>query len=185
MSSAPRLVFADTTVLINFGLCDAVPLLQEIIGDRGTWTQTIRGECRRKERDYDIVGTADAVEVIFGQPLRPDDDEHRQVRALRASMSKPNEHPDKHLGEAEYITIIEQRRISALIVTDDHDVSRHTGAPCITSWDLIGLGVRKKVISDSTARDMRDRLLAQNRVHVAEIRDPSRFEAWLADKLGQ
>lgn len=183
MSSKQRLVFADTTVLLNFGLCDAISLLHAIVGERGTWTQTIRGECRRKERDFDIEGTADAVEEFFGDPLWPDDAEHKSIRSLRATLAKPHEHPDKHLGEAELITIIEHRGLNALIVTDDQDVAPHTGAPCITSWDLIGLGIKKRVIDEPTARRMRTRLLQEKRVHIHEIRDASMFEVWLADKL--
>ena len=41
----PRLVFPDTTVLINFALVDEMPLLGQLVANNGSWCGTVASEC--------------------------------------------------------------------------------------------------------------------------------------------
>lgn len=180
--TAPLLLFPDTTVLINFHICSAMPLLDTLTRKRGQWTATIRQECIRKETDLNLPQLASAAEGVFGDPLFPEEDEHRAIRDLRALMAKPGDHRDQHLGEAETVVILERRALNAVFITDDSHVQEFTQKTCITSWDLLGHGLRSGDVTEDQVRSMRATLLTLKRVHIDEVRDRARFETWLAGR---
>lgn len=87
MNSKPRLFFHDTNVLINFRLCGEMESLKQILRGKGAWTATIRRECDgRGPAYYGIEGLGGDAEAILGEPMRPRDDEHIQIRQLRWEM---------------------------------------------------------------------------------------------------
>lgn len=180
--TAPLLLFPDTTVLINFHICSAMPLLDTLTRKRGQWTATIRQECIRKEDDLELPQLAAAAEGVFGDPLYPDEDEHRAIRDLRALMARPGDHRDQHLGEAETVVILERRALNAIFITDDSHVQEFTHKTCITSWDLLGHGLQLGDVTEGQIRSMRGMLLAQRRVHINEVKDAASFEMWLASR---
>lgn len=169
-------------MLINFHLCHAIPLLDTLTRKRGHWTATIQHECIRKEADLNLPNLVTAAEGVFGDPLVPHDDEHRAIRDLRTLMAKPGDHRDQHLGEAETVIILERRALNAVFITDDSHVQDFTGKPCITSWDLLGHGLRSGDVTEDQVRFIRSTLMARHRVHVREVRHEHRFENWLADR---
>lgn len=178
--TTPLLLFPDTTVLINFRICQAMPVLETLVSGRGRWTATIERECMRKERDLSLPDLASVAAGIFGDPLIPHREEHRAIRDLRILMASPGDHRDQHLGEAETITILEHRGLHAVFITDDSHVQEFTTTKCITSWDLLGYGLKAGSTTEAEIRAMRTTLLNAQRVHRPEIRSAQRFEQWLS-----
>lgn len=146
-TGVPLLIFHDTTILINFHRAGLLTRLGAVNPGNMRWTQTIRHECRVKERDLDLPGLQDAAESLLGEVLRPRDGEHLQIRQLRTQMARPGDHRDAHLGEAETITIVESRGFKAIIATDDGGASKFTSVPLADTWSLAHLALRKKVFT--------------------------------------
>lgn len=91
---------------------------------------------------------------------------------------------DKHLGEAETITIIQRRMLKAIFVTDDFKARPFAeGIKCIDTWSLVSVGLRLGILNEERVRAMRERLMSFNRIsrnHRREIFDAVKFEEWLA-----
>ncbi len=114
------LLFPDTTVLTNFVIMDRVDLLAAIVQDRGRWTLTIAGECRRGAK-IEGLGALAEMDAIFGTPIAPTVLERSDTALFRARLAKPGEPARQHLGEAETFAVITRRQLSAIFVTDDMD----------------------------------------------------------------
>lgn len=197
MDSKPLFFFHDTNVLINFSLCDEMDCLKEILQGRGTWTATVQRECDgRGPSNYGISGLGYAAELVLGEPVFPSDDEHVQIRRLRWEMAfaealdvdvaeqNMKNGDDKHLGEAETITIIQRRMLKAIFVTDDFRARPFAeGIKCIDTWSLVSVGLRLEILNEERVRAMRERLMSFNRIsrnHRREIFDAVKFEEWIA-----
>lgn len=154
-------------------------LLQQLTFGHPQWTRTVSQECEDKESQLNLPGMYQEAQNIFGEPLVPQDDEHVPIRSLRQQMASAGEHHDKHLGEAEAVTIIERRQLNAIFVTDDTQVPVMAEFPCITSWELLALGLKRQMTDRCTVTQMRSTLLQAGRVHVEEIKDVDRFNDWL------
>lgn len=114
-----RPLFVDACSLINLKLIDRLDLLPALFPTR-QWTATIRRECiAAPTHDPRLDNWLAELDDILGAPLIPNDDEHRAIEDLRLGMSTAGDHPDKHRGEAETLTIIDRRRIDAFFLTDD------------------------------------------------------------------
>ncbi|OLT18807.1 hypothetical protein BJF80_14600 [Serinicoccus sp. CUA-874] len=180
------LVFPDTTVLINFALCDQMELLAELVNGRASWTASVATECNDQAQDWDLPKMLDA-HTIFGTPLVPNGTkEHLEITGHQAYFRQPGDGPRKHLGESETLAIIDCRRIESVFVTDDRKVpdravSHNVQVHCITTWDLVRLAVRTKKCTTQTAMSMREVLMGQQRVHLQHVRDPGRFVRWLLE----
>lgn len=183
------IVLADTTALINLFLCGRMEVLQALTGGNAFWTSTLRRECLHRE----LVGTAPgelrldglvaAADAILGEPIAPEEDEHRPIRDLRQQMARPGEHPDQHLGEAEVIVVVQKRRWDAIFVTDDGGARRFAaGSPrCIDSWDLLKAAQRRGILLERDLWKARTDLKHHGRLGAksAFIR-PDAFREWLA-----
>lgn len=200
MDSKPRFFFHDTNVLINFRLCDELECLNEILQGKGAWTGTIRRECNgRGPAIYGITDLGREAEYVLGDPVLPNDDDHVQIRQLRwemaytealdADLAEQNikNGDDKHLGEAETITIIQRHRLNAIFVTDDYRARPFAeGFRCIDTWSLVSVGLKLKILDAARARAMRAQLMKFNRIsrnHRREIFNAQKFENWLSGQL--
>lgn len=184
------LFFSDTTVVINFALCDEMDLLATIVEGRGAWTGAVQAECHQKSDEFDLPRMREA-DDIFGQPFRPENGaEHLMVHTVRQNFLRPGDGPRKHLGESESLAILSTRSgLKGAFVTDDMQV--HAPAltqyhvQCLTTWDLLRVALITGWATEQTIRDMRSVLLEEKRVHVPEIRDEARFELWLTSAKEQ
>ncbi|MCB4209018.1 hypothetical protein [Arthrobacter sp. UM1] len=184
------LVFTDTTALINLFLVRQLDLLEQIAPGNGRWTQTVRREClhrEKREREnplsrVQLDGLTEAVDSVLGEPLTPEESEHRAIRDLRRSMASPGDAEDQHLGEAEVITIIRKRFLEALLVTDDAGAAKHAqGNPrCIDTWDILRFALRKGLVSEAQLHQFRSDLRYYGRVPARSfVHDPEEFSRWL------
>lgn len=174
--------------------------LKEILQGKGTWTESIRRECNGLgPASYGLTDLGHEAEHVLGDPVLPADDDHVQIRRLRWDMAYTEaldvdlaernirNGDDKHLGEAETITIIQRRRLSAVFVTDDYRARPFAeGFLCIDTWSLVSVGLRLKILDEARARAMRAQLMKFNRIsrnHRREIFNGQKFENWLSEQL--
>lgn len=176
----PLLFFNDTTVVLNFGLADELDALGLLLaGGRAAWTGTVSHEVARQGIKHGLGDLADAAQRFLGDPWQPQEREHRLIRERRTSFARPGDAPDQHLGEAETLTIIEQRRLNAVFVTDDGHVPPRTSIRCIDTWDLVRACVRRGIMSSTAALAMHACLADWRRVHRPGIRTGTQFTDWL------
>lgn len=175
----PRIVFQDTTVLVNFYRAELLPALRNL--RRCGWTGTIALECDRKEVDLELPpGLRNAVQGILEEPLYPEDSEHRKIRQLRHQMAGPEDHPDEHLGEAETIAIIASRGLDAVLATDDRSASTYAHPiQCLTTWDLARLFRKANKISTLEADRLWHSFVAAGGLPPTTIRSIEAYRAWL------
>lgn len=145
----PRCSFHDTAVLINFHRPGMTPVLSSLFGTKVGWTATIRRECQRQEERLELPGLVDTADGLLGIPIMPEAGEHLPIRQLRTLMASPADHPDAHWEEAETIAIIHQRRLDAVLVTDDGD-ARQWATPIrsVGTWRLLKLAHRRGDVND-------------------------------------
>ncbi|GIZ97553.1 hypothetical protein TTY48_21650 [Tsukamurella sp. TY48] len=177
------ILFPDNTVLINFAHIDRMDLLAQIVGDRGSWCQTVSEECDRHSARHDLPQMTQAHE-IFGVPLVPADRrEHVTVQRYRDMLRSAGQGLTHNLGEAETLALIECRGLAAVLVTDDGPVGRLDlgGTPAITgTWGLLRMAYRMQLVSD-------DELWSYSRTLHREERhtpptgpfDRGKFNEWL------
>lgn len=180
MPGSPLLVFHDTSVLINFFRPGLTPVLGKLFGERVCWSATIRRECERNERRLALPGLTAAADELLGEPILPEAGEQLAIRQLRTLMAKPGDHPDQHLGEAETITIIQQRHLDALIAIDDNDAG-HWAAPVrsVNTWRLIKLARRRGDASLDDAGLLRQKFVDSGGHMPYEIGTPMLFRQWV------
>ena len=176
------LLFPDTTVLVNFVLMARVDLFAELVGANGAWTYTIAEEAARRSADPGMEGLQ-RYRSLLGEPILPTPDERAYAFRLRARIAAPGDHPGKHQGEAETISVMSSRNVSGAFVTDDLAAATLAQAPGIelkvyNTGDLIRLAVKAKKIDLDTAWDMIELLRAQGRARgMPAIRD--RLSQWV------
>lgn len=183
MTTRPLLLFPDTTVVINFALCDAMDLLERLMASRGRWCAGVAAECDHRAAEDGLPEMLKAHD-IFGVPLRPESPrEHMAVRMNQDYFLKPGDGRRMHLGESETLAILTERGLHARFFTDDTHVPRRAksqGVICLTTWDLLRVALLGDYVTADQVREYRRILLNHRRVHLAHIRDPQRFEEWLA-----
>lgn len=174
--SAP-LVFHDASVLINLHRAGALPALARSFGSGMRWVATVRVECQRKEARLELPGLTAAADAVLGEPLCPEGLEHRSIRRLRTQMAGPGDHPDEHLGEAETITIITSRRLKAVLATDDRSAaSMANPLPCMSTWKLLQLMIRKQALSVHEALGVWDAVMVAGSHPPRDIRSRAAFQ---------
>lgn len=176
------IVFQDTSVLVNFHRAGLVPVLAASL-ENVAWVATVQRECRKKERDLDLPGLAATAHEVLGEPLVPDDAEHRRIRILRSAMAAPGDHPDEHLGEAETLAIIEARGFNGILATDDRGARHFAGTRlCLTTWDLVRLLVRGHRLTDDQAKDVWTAFVEAGGRPSRTIASAAGYVIWLAGK---
>ncbi|MFC5823693.1 hypothetical protein [Nonomuraea insulae] len=116
--------FPDNTVLCNFAAVDSLALLQQILRERGRWTEAIAFEATRSARFYPDLGKV-ANDGWLGDPIEIDNPlEAGQVERIRRAVfgGSPRE-PLKHLGEAQTCHVIRHWEAcsGSFWITDDRD----------------------------------------------------------------
>lgn len=161
-------------------------LLEVILSSRGRWTSTIARECYRQGAKLELPNMYSEAMNIFGDPIQVKDDEHAQIRATRRQLAVADgkgEHSDKHLGEAETLTIIAMRRLNAKFITDDGAARVLNPKVCLTTWDLLRFSMNADYATRSEVESFYETLKSHNRTSLAEIRTPQKFQAWLDESL--
>ncbi|KAA1399659.1 hypothetical protein [Aeromicrobium ginsengisoli] len=143
--------FSDTTVLVNFEVIDRWDVLSTLVKDGGAWVASVENECRDWVRDYPTIHTS--ASGIFGEAIRPDSAEHIDTRVIRDAMANPaDDHPRKHLGEAETIAILQRRFPEARFVTDDRAafiVATASKIRCYGTGDLLFAAQRSGLVTEA------------------------------------
>lgn len=173
------IVFQDTSVLVNFHRAGLIGHLQHLANI--AWTITVSAECRRKEGDLNLPGLAIAAQHVLGDPIVPNDEEHKRIRINRQQMASPGDHPDEHLGEAETIAVIQARRLRAAVATDDRS-AHHFASPilCLTTWDVARLLITGGRMSQPEAEHLWRAFTEAGGVLPPAIRTMDLFDRWLA-----
>ncbi|MEV4011923.1 hypothetical protein AB0J35_15585 [Nonomuraea angiospora] len=139
--------FPDNTVLCNFASVDSLPLLRQILRDRGRWTDAIAYEATRSARFYPDLSKI-SVDGWLGEPIEIDDplEVDRVERIRRAVFGGTRHEPLKHLGEAQTCHVIHNwaEYVGSYWITDDRDAqeyARRIGITTRDTADLISEGI--------------------------------------------
>lgn len=180
MSPDAPLFFHDTSVLVNFHRPGLVPVLGALFGEKVRWTATIRRECERQEKTLALPGLVEASDALLNTPIMPEANDHLPIRQLRTLMASPGDHPDEHWGEAETLTIIQRRRLEAVLVTDDRGAQRWA-APIrsVGTWRLIRLAYRRGDASFDEAIHLWQEFCDAGSRPPYELATRARLEKWL------
>ena len=157
-------------------------LLAAIVNGNGAWCATVSSECAAGALKPGLEEMAQAP-GIFGDPLYPDAAEHVNVLVLQDRMRQPGDRPTAHLGEAETITIITGRQLTAAFVTDDKDAQRQArsqGIPVYNTWHILKLAVVTGKLSAVDFQAAYVTLVEAKRGHPPCGRDRASVSAWLA-----
>ncbi|MGJ6127422.1 hypothetical protein QN239_33115 [Mycolicibacterium sp. Y3] len=135
----PKLFLPDNTVLINFAIIRRMDLLAELVKGQGAWCVSIARECDKSQAFHPDLSEAAA---IFGEPLDPNPSERVDATILRETMASPGEPSTQHLGEAETIAIMSNRKLEGLFLTDDggaRALAQRHHITAVSTWDLLRL----------------------------------------------
>ncbi|MFE1230458.1 hypothetical protein [Streptomyces sp. NPDC058745] len=157
--------FPDNTVLCNFACVDRIALLERILNGRGRWTAAVAYEARRsasiKYRPLQTLIDGGAL----GEPIDIEDDEVAAVQLVRvASFGGVPEMPLQHLGEAETLYLMQNRRefkgVSTWISDDRITVSyaRRQGLTVMETIDLMAYGCSMGDVVASEAFELLHRM---------------------------
>lgn len=156
-------------------------MLEAVINGKGAWCASVASECSEGALKPGLEDMAQAHQ-IFGNPLFPDAAEHVNLLVLRDQMLQPGDRRSAHLGEAETITIITSRNLTAAFVTDDKEAQRQARAqqiPVYSTWHILKLAVKTKKLSDLEFWTAYNTLVGVNRGHPPCGRDSASVNAWL------
>lgn len=159
-----------------------MPLLSIIVSGNGAWCATVAGECAAGASLPGLSAMSSAAS-IFGAPLYPDAAEHVNILVLQDQMRGPGDLNTSHLGEAETITIITSRQLSAAFVTDDRDAARHAssqGIATYSTWHILKLAVATGHLSLTDFHVAYAVLVAAGRGHPPCSRNRASVETWLS-----
>ena len=183
MTRDAPLFFHDTAVLINFHRPGMIPVLGSLFGTKVRWTATIRRECERQEGRLQLPGLVTAADGLLGTPIVPETAEHLPIRQLRTLMASPGDHPDEHWGEAETIAIIHQRRLDAVLVTDDGDARRWaTPIRSVGTWRLLKLAHRRGDVNDDDALRLWQAFIDAGGHPPRDVATQNRMLTWFRDQ---
>ncbi|GAA3706295.1 hypothetical protein GCM10022224_084740 [Nonomuraea antimicrobica] len=139
--------FPDNTVLCNFASVGSLSLLQQILRERGRWTEAIAYEAAQSARFYPDLGKV-ASDGWLGEPIEIDDPLEVDLveRIRRAVFGGSSREPLRHLGEAQTCHVIRNRPAYAgsYWITDDRDAldyARRVGITARDTADLMSEGV--------------------------------------------
>lgn len=180
MTGRSPLVIHDTSVLVNFHRVRLLEALDSLLGARMLWSATIARECSRLESRLNLPGLTAEARRVLGDPLFPDEREHRKIRQLRDQIAVPGEHPDEHLGEAEIIAMITARRLNALIATDDkHAAVIASPIRCVSSWQLLHFAHGKGIVTSDQALNFWAAFRSNGGTPELTIDTEAKFVSWL------
>jgi predicted nucleic acid-binding protein len=174
----------DNTVLVNFAQIGRMDLLRLVAENRSIWCYTVADECGKSARIEGLEQLAEAP-GIFGDPLKLETPvEHSDVQVFRARLRKPGDGPAANLGEAESLSIIMNRKLNVVFITDDNGAlgfAAEHKIPYTTTWDLLKMFVRAKKLDRSTAWHY-VRALGGHKRRYEELRNLDAFYDWLETK---
>lgn len=176
------LLFPDNTVLINFAYIGRMDLLEQLSNGNGAWCGTVAFECDRQSSKLSLPTMLDA-HRIFGDPLYPESPaEHIDTQAFRVLLAKPGDSPKMHLGEAETISIVANRGLSAIFASDDVEAGRLAvthGISIATTWYLLKMTVRVGFASRDEIWGYVLKLANEGRGAPPGVRVRAEFDQWI------
>src|SRR2546426_99138 len=100
-------LFPDNTVLCNFAAVDRLDLLRSVLDGRGRWTEAVAYEAARSAGVLPSLHTLDA-DGWLGEAIEiTEESDIQQInRIRRAVFGGTDDHPLKHLGEAQTCFVI-------------------------------------------------------------------------------
>jgi len=123
----------------------------------GTPCRAASAPCRTAAPQTGAHAALGGADEIFGEPLRPDEAEHQDIRVLRDQLAAPGEPRTQHLGEAETLAIIIRRHLSCFFATDDRSAARMAaqhGIQAASTWHLLKVAHRKAGSTPILSGDM-------------------------------
>ncbi|WP_157357030.1 hypothetical protein [Arthrobacter sp. U41] len=166
---------------MNFAEIGRMDLLRLVAAGGSTWCYTVSVECEKSSRVSGLEQLSEAP-GIFGEPLKLETRvEQMDTQVFRARLRKPGDGPAANLGEAESLSIIMNRRLDAVFITDDNGAlgfAVEHGIPYTTTWDLLKMFVRAKKLERTTAWHY-VLTLGGNQRRYEELRTQDSFYAWL------
>ncbi|MBT8162200.1 MULTISPECIES: hypothetical protein [Arthrobacter] len=176
------LLFPDNTVLINFALINRMDLLSRLANGNGRWCVTVQQECLQSAA-YEGLAALEEAGDIFGDPLFPESRfEYLNVRTFRDELAEPNDHPHKHLGEAETLAVMSSRKIHGFFVTDDGGAQRlaaRHGIQVIDTWKLMHIAIKKGFVDPAAMWGYVKTLRAAQRTVPVFLRSRESFDRWV------
>ncbi|SNT46921.1 hypothetical protein SAMN05216276_104717 [Streptosporangium subroseum] len=167
--------FPDNTVLCNFASVYQLPLLREILCERGRWTEAIAYEASRSAHVYPDLKTI-APDGWLGKPIEIDDArEVEQInRVRRAVFGGTDQEPLKHLGEAQTCHVIRNWKDydGSFWITDDRDAQEYARSVGITTRDTAEL-ISEGISDDVCTRGDGFKLLQLMRQRGRHLRIPA------------
>ncbi|MCG0285537.1 hypothetical protein [Streptomyces sp. PSAA01] len=153
--------FPDNTVLCNFAAVDRLSLLEKVLDSRGRWTQAVAYEATRSARHLPRLRTVLA-DGWLGRPIEIDDPHETELvdRLRRLVFAGDPRRPLQHLGEAETLTLIQNRPefAGSVWITDDGEAGRFARRKGITVLDTVDI-VRAAVAEELVVAHEGHRLL--------------------------
>ena len=183
----PRLVFPDTTVLINFGLIDEMALLGRLVEGKAAWCATVAGECDDQADKWQLPQMRSA-HAIFGEPLRlATGAEFAEFRSHQQFFRQASSNPAAtHAGESEMLAILGTRCITSVVITDDGAVAVRVASlgmgstiQVATSWQLLRIALWNGHLTRARIWEIRRILLGRGRAAPPEVRDATTFATWI------
>lgn len=163
-------LFPDNTVLCNFAAVDRLDLLRSVLGGRGRWTEAVADETRQPALKLPalcaLLSSGWLDEPIEITDLKDIQAVDRIRRAVFADGT--DDHPLKHLGEAQTCYVIKNWAsfAGAWWISDDRDALRHARFQQITTRetiDIMSIAVVAGEIGAGPAFDLMMRMADCNR----------------------
>jgi predicted nucleic acid-binding protein len=175
-------LFSDNTVLVNFGLINRMDVLKKLMNGNGRWCATVASECERSSQEAGLEAMSQAP-AIFGDPWYPESGaEHLDIQMLRIELAEPGDSKFAHLGEAETLALMTRRQVDGMFVTDDRNAARladQYGVRVATTWDLLRLAARVKLLDADTLWGYVEILRRAGRGRPHEVNSRESFDAWI------
>ena len=169
-------------MLNNFAIIKRMDMLGLLIGQRGRWSATVAKECRDGASSPGLENMA-AADAIFGDLLYPLGAERVDIAVLRDKMAEQGDAPNKHLGEAETLVIMQRQEFqSSFFVTDDLGARREAkrvGITSFTTWDILRLLVRGRRLDLADFHVDAEMLIKMNRGRPPGWPNRATIEQWL------
>lgn len=162
------LVILDCCSIINFAVIGRVPLLLEILEERGRWTEAVENETQRRSSNLPM-GSFDTVQAGLGAAYQFDAiTDIVRIEDIRRALGGTSRNPLEHYGEAETIyaiTTLPELK-GAAVLTDDSSAAayaRHQGIRVTSTPRLLADAFKRDLLQCPEPYDILVTMQAQGR----------------------
>ncbi|XKH52049.1 hypothetical protein LG284_08305 [Citricoccus nitrophenolicus] len=160
-------VFPDTCLLMNFAAVGRIDIVEQAVGGRAEWTETISDEVAfyATQNPFQMLAQ---VPAFMPQAITPDLQETLGADGIRRAFAQPGDGPRKHLGEAETLAVIDQRfdPAATLLLTEDKAVVREChrrGLATAGSKAVLELAATRQTMTWADADALAQNIIAAGR----------------------